>query len=395
MSVRGDDQGWTCVAVLSARPLSRRLVATLGALAAFGPLATDVYLPALPDVGTDLGASPSAVALTLTGSIVGLGAGQLLVGPLSDRFGRRRPLLVGLAVFAVASVLCAVAPTLGWLVAARLLQALGGSAGIVLSRAVARDLRSGEALVRLFAVLVGISSLAPIVAPVLGAQLVRFTSWHGVFAVLAVVGGLLLAAAAAWVPETLTPLDRHSGGVRAALRAYRGLLADPQFVILVLAGALAFAVLFAYITASPFVLQEGMGLSPLVFSLDFALNAVGLLLATRFATRVPLPAGAVVLVIGALLVLLGVALPGAVLAGFGVIAVGFGLVIPGVSGRAMTTTAGPAGAAAALFGAVQYVLGGAVAPVASIGAGSSVLALGVVTTVAALGVLAATRVSLR
>lgn len=328
------------------------------------------------------------MALTLTGSIVGLGAGQLLVGPLSDRFGRRRPLLVGLFVFAVASVLCAVAPTLGWLVAARLLQALGGSAGIVLSRAVARDLRSGAALVRLFAVLVGISSLAPVVAPVLGAQLVRFTSWHGVFVVLAVAGAALLAAAVAWVPETLAPTERHPGGVRGALRAYRGLLEDPLFVTLVASGALAFAVLFAYITASPFVLQEGLGLSTQGFSLVFALNAVGLTVATRFAARVPLPAGAVVLLVGALLVLLAVALPVAVIPGFAVIAVGFGLVVPGVSGRAMTTDAGPAGAAAALFGAVQYVLGGAVAPVASIGAGSSVLALGAVSTVAALGTLA-------
>lgn len=365
---------------------------TLGALAAFGPLATDVYLPTLPRVGGELGASSGGVALTLTGSVVGLGVGQLLVGPLSDRFGRRRPLLVGLAVFAVASVWCAAAPTLGWLVLARLVQALGGSAGIVLSRAVARDLRSGRELVRLFAVLVGLSSLAPVVAPLLGAQLVRVTTWRGIFVVLAGIGVVLLLAAAAWVPETLPPSQRRPGG---ALQAYRHLLADRVFVLLVVSGALAFSVLFAYITASPFVLQDGLGLTAQQFSVVFAGNAVGLTVATQFSARVPLPASMGALLGGALLLVAGAVQPWVAVAGFFVIAVSFGLLVPAVTGRAMSTTAGPAGAAAALLGATQFVVGGLVAPVASTGAAASTLTLGLVTTAAAAvavaGILAAGR----
>ncbi len=364
----------------------------LGVLASFGPLSIDVYLPALPRVGGDLAAGAGAVALTVTSCLVGLGVGQLVVGPLSDRYGRRPLLLAGVAFFAVCSLACAVAPTLPVLVLARFLQALGGSAGIVLSRAIARDLRSGRELARLYALLISVNALAPILAPLLGGQLLRVTSWRGTFVALALIGGLVLVASASTVQESLAPDGRRPAGVRAAGRSYAALLRDRTFMGLTLASAMAFATLLGYITASPFVLQDVYGLSPQLFSGVFAANAVALLLGARLGDRVPLLAGLGVLLGGSLGVLAGGpdgAGPVPVLVGFALVSLGMGLTAAPLTALAMDGQGSRAGAASAVLGAAQFGIGGVVAALASRGASSGTAALGtslVVTSAVALAV---------
>ncbi|MDX3313637.1 multidrug effflux MFS transporter [Streptomyces sp. NPDC054884] len=250
----------------------------LGGLTATPPLSMDMYLPALPEVTRSLHAPAATVQLTLTACLAGMALGQLVVGPMSDRWGRRRPLLAGLAVYVVATVLCALAPTVEALVAFRLVQGLAGAAGIVIARAVVRDLYDGVAMARFFSTLMLISGVAPVVAPLIGAQILRGTDWRGVFVLLAAVGLLLAALVWARLPETLPVAERQEGGVGEALRSMRRLLSDAPFTGYLLTGGFAFAALFAYISASPFVVQEIYGASPQTFGLLFGVNSVGLVL---------------------------------------------------------------------------------------------------------------------
>lgn len=355
------------------QPLQLRLIVLLGCLASFAPLSIDMYLPALPRVATSLHTSSASVQLTLTACLVGIGAGQLVAGPLSDSLGRRRPLLLGVGMFAVFSLVCAVAPTLPLLLLARLLQALGGSAGIVISRAVARDLRSGEALARLFSILMVVNGLAPILAPIVGAQLVRFTSWRGDFVVLALLGVLLVIASGAILPESL-PLDRRRpGGIASAADAYRRLLGQGAFLAVVGSGALAFAAMFTYISGSPFVLEDSFGLSAQTFSFVFGVNSLAIIVGSRIRVRnaaTTMRTGLWVIVVGATCALgalaSGVALP-LLLAGFLLVTLGFGLVAPNSTALALADHPDAAGSAAAVYGATQYLLGGLVAPLGGLG----------------------------
>src|SRR5215218_10894005 len=194
-----------------ARPPARTVV-VLGMLSMFGPLSLDLYLPALPELADDLNASASAAQLSITACLVGLAVGQLVAGPLSDRLGRKRPLMIGLLAYLLASVACALAPTATVLIALRLIQGLGGAAGIVISRAIARDLYSGSALMIFFSRLLLIAGLAPVLAPILGGQLSRIMSWRGIFGVLAGFGAALLLAGWLGLKETLPPARRIVGG---------------------------------------------------------------------------------------------------------------------------------------------------------------------------------------
>ena len=367
------------------------MVVALGVMSSFGPLSIDLYLPALPQVARDLGVSPGGVALTLTSCTLGLGVGQLIVGPLSDRWGRRRPLVAGIVLFTVFSLVCAVAQTLPLLVAARFVQALGGSAGIVLARAVARDLRSGAELVRLFSLMLAVNGLAPVLAPVLGGQLLRVVSWRYSFVALAAIGALILALVWRAVPESLPPTRRRVGGLADALRTYRSLFGDLRFVGQVLTGAFAFSTLFAYISAAPFVLQDHYGFSAQLFSVVFGTNAVGLIVGTRCAAYVGLARGLVLLTVGAAAVLLS-GLTGAglvlLLPGFFLVGTAFGMCIPTVSANAMQAHPHSAGAASALLGATQFVVGGGVGPLAGRGASEGPVFLGAVMTGLALTALA-------
>lgn len=230
-----------------------RLVLVLGSLIAIGPLTIDMYLPALPDIAADLHTTSAAVQLTLTGTLAGLAFGQLLIGPLSDAVGRRAPLLAGIGLHIVASVLCVVAPNIEVIGALRVLQGLGAAAASVVAMAVVRDLFDGAAFAKLFSRLMLVMGVAPILAPTLGSELLRWSDWRGVFLALAVFGLLLVTVAAFGLPETLPPARRRGGGVAATVRVYGSLLRDRTFVGLVLVAGLAMAALFAYVAGSSFV----------------------------------------------------------------------------------------------------------------------------------------------
>ena len=278
------------------QPLAGRrlalLTVLLGGFTAFGPLSMDLYLPAFPQLADDLGASQAAVQLTLTADVIGIVVGQLVLGPMSDAWGRRRLLIGSTLVCAVASVLCALAPSAAWLTVWRFLQGASGGGGIVLARAIAADIASGVAAARLFSLFMTLSSVAPIAAPVLGGVMLAATgSWRPMFWLLAAIS--LVLAAATWraIPETLPAERRHAGGLRRTGRAFLELARDRVFAGYALTVAFAYASLFGYISGSSFALQDVYGLSATQFSLVFALNAAGMivlgLLNARLVRRFP------------------------------------------------------------------------------------------------------------
>ena len=266
-------------------PEGWRLVALVGSLSIFGPLCIDMYLPALPAISRDLHASASAVQFTLTTCLVGIALGQLLLGPISDRIGRRPPLLAGLAAFVLSSIACAFATDVYMLAAFRLVEGLGGAAGIVIARSLVRDLFSGVQLVRFFSTLMLATGVGPILAPQIGSWILEFTAWRGVFAVLAVFGLILLFSAWWRVPETLAPELRTTGGVAAALSTMSMVARNRRFLGFALAGALGVSAAFVYVSGSSFVLQNVYGLSPLVYGLVFALNASGMIIGAQINGR--------------------------------------------------------------------------------------------------------------
>lgn len=240
----------------------------LGALTTFGPMAIDLYLPAFPDVAQDLGVSVMTVPLTLSAAMIGLGLGQVLYGPLSDRFGRKRPLVAGLVLFSVASVACALAPSFEFLLGARFLQSLGGSAGVVIARAIVRDLYKGKELAQALSIVVMVFALAPVLAPTIGAALLQFGSWRLLFGFLALFGVACLAMVFV-LPETLKIENRTDHGFVKAMRVYGSMIRDPRFLAPALIAASTYVVLFAYISTSPAVMIDFFGLSEVGFALLF------------------------------------------------------------------------------------------------------------------------------
>lgn len=365
-----------------------QLVLVLGALIAIGPLTIDMYLPALPAITAGLETTETAVQLTLTGTLVGLALGQLLIGPLSDVVGRRVPLLAGLAAHIVASVLCVFAPNIGVLGGLRVLQGLGVAAATVVATAVVRDLFSGASFARIFSRLMLVMGLAPILAPTLGSGLLSWTDWRGVFAALAVLGALLIVVAALRLPETLPVARRRHGGVRATLRDYRGLVNDRAFVGLVLVAGLAMAALFAYVSGSSFVLQQEYGLDEQQFGIAFGAGAVGLIGATQFNVRLlrrytpqqilvsALIAGTAAGLLLIMFAATGVGGLGTLLASLWLVLAAAGLALPNAPALAMSRHSEAAGTAAALLGAVQFGIGAVSAPLAGLfGTGSVPMAI--------------------
>ncbi|MEU1704453.1 multidrug effflux MFS transporter [Streptomyces sp. NPDC005706] len=380
-------------------PAGLLLVLLLGGLTATTPLAMDMYLPSLPEVTRTLHAPAATVQLTLTACLAGMALGQLVVGPMSDRWGRRRPLLAGLAVYLVATALCALAPNVETLVGLRLAQGLAGSAGIVIARAVVRDLFDGLAMARFFSSLMLVSGVAPIVAPLIGGQILRVTDWRGVFVVLTVAGAALTALVWARLPETLPPARRHQGGVGEALRAMRGLLADAPFSGYLLAGGFAFASLFAYVSASPFVVQEIYGASPQTFSLLFGLNSVGLmitgqingkLLVGRVALEKVLAVGLAVTVLAAAALLLmstgafGEAGLVPVAAALFVLMSALGITLPNAQSLALLRTRHAAGSASALLGTSSFLIGAVASPLVGVAGEHTAVPMAVVQLTGAL-----------
>ncbi|MEU7277512.1 Bcr/CflA family multidrug efflux MFS transporter [Streptomyces sp. NPDC045431] len=384
----------------AARRASLLVTLVLGGLTALPPLSMDMYLPALPEVTKALGAPAATVQLTLTACLAGLALGQLVAGPMSDKWGRRRPLLIGMIVYVAATAVCAFAPGIELLIAFRLLQGLAGAAGIVIARAVVRDLYDGVEMARFFSTLMLISGAAPIIAPLIGGQVLRLTDWRGVFHVLTAVGVLLTLVVWKWLGETLPPERRHGGGVGEALRTMRGLLADRVFTGYMLAGSLSFAALFAYISASPFVVQDLYGASPQTFSLLFGLNSVGLvavgqingkLLVGRVSMDKVLAFGLSVLTLAALALLLmtsGVFGPVGlvpVAAGLFVLMSAMGLAMPNTNSQALMRTPHAAGSASALLGTSSFLIGAVASPLVGIAGERTAVPMAVVQLVCAVG----------
>lgn len=347
----------------------RALVLILGALTAIAPLAIDMYLPALPEIARNLGIEAGAVQLTLSIFMIGMAVGQAVYGPIADRWGRRGPLLVGLGVFSLAAVGCACAQSLNGLLFWRLVMALGGSASMVIPRAVVRDLFAVKDSARVYSVLMLILGVSPILAPTLGGQMLGVTGWRGIFWVLAGIGAA--CAAAAWgLPESL-PRDQRvtTGGVGRVLRTYGELLGNRRFLGAVIAAGCTMGSLFAYLTASPFVFIELHRLTPQQYALVFGFNAIGLIAASqinlwlvgRYSLRQVLACAFLVNVIAGLLLVLSVATGwGGLAAVIGLIFVSMsaaGVIFPNISALAMAPFGAVAGSASALLGVFQFGVG--------------------------------------
>lgn len=364
------------------RMRARRAALVLGCLEIFAPISMDLYMPALPQLARELQTSDSLAQATMSACMVGLGAGQLLAGPVSDRVGRRRPMLVGILAFITCSILCALAPTIHLLLVARFLQGVAGSAGIVVTFAVARDMFSGVDLAKLLSLLALVSGLAPILAPVAGGQLAAVMDWRGIFVVLAGIGTAQLLLAAVALPESLPPQQRQRGNLRDTLGQAGHVLRDKVFVALLSVGALGGISFFTYLASISFVVQVEMGMTPVAFSAIFAVNSVMLVVGSqinRFALRqaglrqmyaigLTCSAGA------AVVVLVTVLSDGPAFLILGVLALMlccFGMNQPNGAALTLTRHGSRAGTASALFGTCNFVLGPLVAPLVSLGGANS------------------------
>ena len=359
-------------------PHATRLIVIVGCLSAFGPLSIDMYLPGFPRIEHGFHTSESLVQLTLTACIVGLALGQIVAGPLSDARGRRRPLMAGLALYAAASLLCAIAPSVWLLVVLRLGQGLAGAVGLVIANALVRDAWGGVGAARVFSLTLLVRSAAPIVAPVIGGVVLSFTSWRGIFVVLAAMGLVLLGAVAVLLPETHPHERRRPGGVLDTTRTFRRLLRTRSFMGYATSQGFVFGTMFAYIAGSPFVLEKIYGLSPGAFSAVFAANAGGIMatgqlngfLVGRVGSRRLLRVGLALSAVGTLglfaVVVTGAPGLGLFLPPLFVTAAAMGLIIPNAAALALEDEGTVAGSASALIGVLQYAPAAVVAPLVGI-----------------------------
>ncbi|NTU19648.1 multidrug effflux MFS transporter [Brevibacillus sp. HB1.2] len=379
---------------------SRRLwmAAILGSLSAFGPLSLDMYLPALPMLADDLQTSTSMTQLSLTACMLGLSIGQLFAGPISDVRGRRIPLIIGLILYAVSSFLCAVAPSIYTFVLLRFVQGLAGSAGIVIARATVRDLYSGTELTKFFALLMLINGIAPIAAPIVGGQILQFTTWHGVFVVLGLIGAIMFLVVLLALPETLPQERRSKAGIGNTLTTFGTLLKDRVFMGYAIAQGLVTAAMFAYIAGSPFVFQKIFEVSPQTFSLIFAINGVGIIIASQITGKLAgkvketslFIAGIIIAGVGGILLLTMILLQAGLIAVlvplfFVVSSVG----IVGATGfsLAMQNQSKAAGSASALQGLLSFISGGIVAPLVGISGEYTAVPMGIIIALSTIGAI--------
>ncbi|GAA0909247.1 multidrug effflux MFS transporter [Virgisporangium aurantiacum] len=369
---------------------SRRLGIVLGLLTIFGPISMDLYLPVLPALTAELGSATSTAQLTITACLLGLALGQLIAGPLSDRFGRRRPLLAGVAAYIVTSVLCAISPTIETLIAARFVQGLAGAVGIVIAQAAGRDLYTGRKLVRYYGRLTVLAGLAAIIGPVIGGQLAAVTDWRGLFLFLAALGVAILAASTLVVRETLPPERRVAGEWTRMARDFRRLLTDRVFLGAVLVSGFTNAAIFAYLAGATYVLQGIYQLSPQQYSLAFGLNSLGFMvfgylggrLAERWSETGTLATGLGMSTLGAagLLATAILHLPLiAVVISLLTMVSGVAVTSPPATSLALADYPDIAGTASSLLGLARFAFGGLAAPLVGLGGADNALPLGLVT----------------
>ncbi|UGQ44326.1 multidrug effflux MFS transporter [Rhodococcus aetherivorans] len=354
-----------------------------------------MYLPGLPVMSESLGTSTVGIQLTLTTFMAGLGVGQLIVGPLSDGWGRRRLLLAGTVVLALSSALCATAPTVEVLIAARLIQGFSGGTGIVLARAVIADRARGNEAARLFSVMMIIGGVAPIVAPLLGGVLLGPIGWRGIFWVLTGLAVLMIVAVLTVVPETLPPERRHSGGLAMLARNFGTVIGNRRFVGYAATFALGFGAMFSYISASPFVVQEVLGMTPGQFSLIFAANSVGLVagnivntrLIGRFEVRDLLRYGVTQMLTAGVLLVLAVLVADTnrwlVLPLLFLVVSSLGFVMGNATALAQGQVPKAAGTGSAVMGASQFGLAALVSPLVGLGGEDTALPMALAIAISA------------
>lgn len=375
--------------------LTPGLLAVLGILATASALSTDLYLPSLPDISSSLHASPSVVQLTLTMFFVGIGTGQLLIGALSDARGRRTVLLVSLAVFSFAGFAMSFTPSIELLIALRLVQGFAGAAGIVIARAVAVDLSDGATAVRALSLIAIVSGLGPLLAPVIGGVTHEWWGWRGSLATLGAIAAVMLVLAWWRVPESLPAAQRTTGGLRATFTPFGRLLRDWRFVSLTVAFGLSFGAIMAYISASPFVGQRILGMSPVIYALSFSAAASSMVIAnvlnSRLAPRVGprhmLVVAIVLLCLGSFAMLafvltgtLGIA---SFIACAFVASAGTGLMLSNASALALARADYARGSGSALLGAIQFLIGGFAAPLTGLWGEGTALPMAVIMAVGA------------
>jgi MFS transporter, DHA1 family, multidrug resistance protein len=375
-----------------------KLALTLGILTAFAPFSIDMYLPGLPEIAREFNTDMAAAQQTLAVFFLGLSLGQIFYGPISDRLGRRRPLIFGCLLYSAACIGCALAPSMGSLIVMRFAQALGGCAGVVIARSVVRDLFDQTESARMYSLLMLVLGVAPITAPLIGGQLLLFFGWRSIFLALFGFGVLCLLLVYFVLPETLPVERRAQTGLGVALRTYGSLLVDGRYMGYALAGGLASAGMFAYIAGSPFVFIELNGVAPEHFGLIFGTNAIGLIAASQlnrwllnYYTTGQILTAALAFTAASSLFLVVVAATG--FGGFvGLLVVLFftiastGFVGPNSTAAAMAPYAARAGSAAALLGSVQFACGAAAGSL--VGALHNGTALPMTATIALCGVSA-------
>jgi DHA1 family bicyclomycin/chloramphenicol resistance-like MFS transporter len=377
-----------------AQTVGRPLAIVLGLLTIFGPISMDLYLPVLPALTADLQSTTSVAQLTITACLLGLAIGQIIAGPLSDRFGRRTPLLIGVIAYTVTSALCALSPTVETLIAARAVQGLAGAVGIVIAQAAGRDVYSGGKLLRYYGRLTVLGGLAAIIGPVIGGQLATVTDWRGVFLFLAAVGVAVLVACLLVFRETLSSDRRTLGGLSHTLRDFRRLLADRVFVGAVLITGFTYAAIFAYLSGATYILQGVYGLSPQGYSFAFGLNSLGFVifgfiagrLSERWSERGTLAVGLVMALSGALgllaTALLHLPLIAIILSLFTMVS-GVAVTSPPATSLALKDYPDIAGTASSLLGLARFAFGGLAAPLVGISGANAPVPFGIVAAVAA------------
>lgn len=366
-----------------------KLALLLGSLAALGPLTIDMYLPSFPSIVADYRTSASIVQFSLTACLLGLGFGQIVIGPLSDVKGRKKPLLITLFLYFLASLFLAFAPNIQLFIVGRFLQGFAAAGGIVLSRAVVRDLYNGRELTKFFSLLMLINNLAPIMAPLIGSSILLFTNWHGVFFLLAIVGLLLVAIISIKLPETLSAENKVESNFTQTMKNFGSLLKNREFLGFAFTQSFMTAGIFAYVSGTPFVYQNIYGTSPQLFSILFAMNGIGIMIGTRLVGKfADVISEAKFLKIGLTLALsASSALVVAVFAQgplFTVVIPVFlfvssiGMISTSSFSLAMAKQGHIAGSAAALLGLLPFLLGALSAPLVGIAGEETAVPMGVI-----------------
>ncbi len=346
----------------------------VGIVSAFGPFVTDFYLPSFPSLMTYFSTTASRVQLSLTFSMIGLAVGQLIIGPFSDKYGRKNPLIASLVVFCLSTLGCLYSGNIHTFIFFRLLQGLAGAGGVVISKSIATDLYEGRQLAGFYSMLSCVQGIAPICAPVLGGFLMAVTDWKGIFWVLLVIGILLIISLLFFV-ESLDGDKRMKGSILSTFALYKPVVSNRLFMRYVLVQAFAMAVMFAYISASPFIFQVHFGSSPQVYGLCFGLNAIAIMIGSLLVGKAPdakkaLHLGCIcfsaasIVVAAALIFTNSIYLVEAALL---LLMFFLGMILPTSTTLALDMERHNSGVASALFGFIMFVFGGAISPVTGIG----------------------------